>query len=446
MNYAEDEKTIDLKQLLYYVLKRWKQILIFLLVGILLGAGFAMLRGQKTLDDLSADELKSLNLETIRQYNYTLEQYELQKEKEKQSILLQLDPDLVYRTTRSYYLTFPADDLNLFSERYRLILSNADVLDELIAASGLRCDHEAIQEIVYLSFTTLKTSTVWSQLGLTPMNAKVILSVRAPSEEIGEAMLGVLNTHVIALQESLAEESPSFSCKKLADTSELGYDSSVHSEQKEFSESLKAYGDELVTLKKTMTDNDLFYYAWTYTPDKISFSLIRQVIKYAVLAGAVLCILACGWYGVVFLLDDHIKTVQELTDAGLYPIACLQPADAQKQDFVDKLFANPVLPTNSREYLLNACKALCAGKTVLCGDAQDASTAEIMHWLASQMDGFCAMDLLTRDENGPIAVKESEGAIFFVRLWKTTVSQLRRELDIVKKTDKPVKGIVVLRN
>lgn len=138
--------------------------------------------------------------------------------------------------------------------------------------------------------------------------------------------------------------------------------------------------------------------------------------------------------------------MQDLTDGGLYPIACLQPADAQKQDFVDKLFANHAIPTNSREYLLNACKALCTGKTVLCGDAQDASTAEIMHWLASQMDELSAMDLLAKDENGPIAVKESEGAIIFVRLWKTTASQLRRELDIVKKTDKPVKGIVVLRD
>lgn len=43
MNYAEDEKTIDLKQLLYYVLKRWKKILIFLLIGVLLGTGIAVL-------------------------------------------------------------------------------------------------------------------------------------------------------------------------------------------------------------------------------------------------------------------------------------------------------------------------------------------------------------------------------------------------------------------
>lgn len=446
MNYAEDEKTIDLKQLLYYVLKRWKKILIFLLIGVLLGAGIAVLRGQKILDDLSSDEIKGLNLEKIRQYNHILELYELQKEKEEKSVLLQMDPNLVYQTSRSYYLTLSADDVNLISERYYLILSDTDVLDELIAASGLSCDHQAIQEIVRLYFSTLKTSTVWTQFGLKPVNAKVTLGVRAPSEEIGEALLGVLDAHVMTLQESLAKEYLRFSYEKLADNSEFGYDSSVRSAQEDFFETLKTYGNELVALKKDLTDNDLFYYAWTYTPDEIEFSLLKQIIKYAVLVGAVLCVLACGWYGVVFLLDDHIKTVQELADGGLYPIACLQPGDAKKLDFVDKLFANHAIPTNSREYLLNACKALCTGRIVLCGDAQDASTAEIIHWLASQMDGLCAMDLLTRDENGPIAVRESEGAILFIRLWKTTASQLQRELDIVKKTDKPVKGIVVLRD
>jgi len=49
MNYVEEEKTIDLKQLLYYVLKHWKTILIFLMVGILAGVGFGLFSGQKRL-------------------------------------------------------------------------------------------------------------------------------------------------------------------------------------------------------------------------------------------------------------------------------------------------------------------------------------------------------------------------------------------------------------
>ena len=60
MNYAEDEKTLDLKQMFYYVLKRWKQIFLFLLIGVLLGCGFSLMTGQKTLDDFSADDIEKL--------------------------------------------------------------------------------------------------------------------------------------------------------------------------------------------------------------------------------------------------------------------------------------------------------------------------------------------------------------------------------------------------
>ena len=155
--------------------------------------------------------------------------------------------------------------------------------------------------------------------------------------------------------------------------------------------------------------------------------------------------MACGCYGVLFLLDDHIKTAHEVIDYGLYTIACLQTSE-QKQDFVDKLFASGKLPTNSNEYLLNAMRALCTGNTVLCGDKQDVKAVEVMNWLASQMDELSVADTLAKDERGLMTVKESEGAILFIRLWKTTAFDLKRELYIMKQLNKPVKGVVVLRS
>ena len=155
--------------------------------------------------------------------------------------------------------------------------------------------------------------------------------------------------------------------------------------------------------------------------------------------------MACGCYGVLFLLDDHIKTAHEVIDYGLYTIACLQTGDMKKQDFVDKLFASGKLPTNSNEYLLNALRALCTGKTVLCGNKQDTQAVEVMNWLSSQMDELCVTDMLAKDENGLITAKESDGAILFIRLWKTTSFDLKRELYVMKQIEKPVKGVVVLR-
>lgn len=445
MNYAEDEKTIDLKQLLYYVLKRWKQIFIFLMIGALLGSGFSLLRGQKTLDDLSDDDIKELNMEYILQYNRVQELYELQKETNAKSIILQMDPNQVYRTSRTYYMTVPISDVNLISDRFYMIASDSNVLDELIEASGYDCDHRVIKELFGLSFSTIGSPTVWGQYGLTPLHAKVSISAMGPNEEIGEAILKVLDTHVLALQKTLSSEYSNFEYSLLDDNNQFGYDSGVRSSQESATNTLKTYENEIVGLEEKLTGDDKFYYAWTYKPEEIEFSLLKQTIKFAILFGALFCMMACGCYGVLFLLDDHIKTAHEVIDYGLYTIACLHTGDVKKQDFVDKMFANGKLPTNSKEYLLNALRALCTGKTVLCGDKQDVQAVEVMNWLSSQMDELCVTDMLAKDEKGLITAKESNGAILFIRLWKTTAFDLKRELYVMKQIEKPVKGVVILR-
>ena len=213
-------------------------------------------------------------------------------------------------------------------------------------------------------------------------------------------------------------------------------------------ETLKAHKDKIINAEKQLTADEKLYYTWTYNPDELEFSLVdllKPAIKYAVLFGALFCVMACVCYGVLFLLDDHIKTAHEVTDYGLYTIACLHTGDVKKQDFIDKMFSGGKLPTNSKEYLLNALRALCTGKTVLCGNKQDTQAVEVMNWLASQMDDLCVTDMLAKDENGLITAKESEGAILFIRLWETTAFDLKRELYVMKQIDKPVKGVVVLR-
>ena len=45
-----------------------------------------------------------------------------------------------------------------------------------------------------------------------------------------------------------------------------------------------------------------------------------------------------------------------------------------------------------------------------------------------------------------IAAKESEGAVLFIRLWQTTLFDLKRELFVIKQLGKTVKGVVVLQN
>lgn len=447
MNYAEAEKTINLKFLLFFVLKRWKKIFIFLMIGILLGSGFALIRGKKTVDDLDMD---NLNMEQIVQYEHFSQLYQLQLEKEASSVILRMDPNAVYSASRVFYITVPAEKAELFRQKYSLMISDTDVLQKLIDVSGLECDERAIKEIVSVSASTIMSSTLWGQLGFIPAYVKVTLSVVAPSEETEKALLNALDEQLMIMNERFAEIYEGFACEMLADSRQFGFDVTVGSAQASAADLMKDYASELVKLEEEMSDDDLFYYSQVHAPEekldeeKELISKIKRVIKYAIMFGALFCVLTVGWYGIQFLLDDHIKTAHEVREYGLYTIACLESGETKKT-LIDKLFAGDNLPANSKEYLLNALKALCHGNMVLCGDIHDGETAETMNWLASQMDELCVTDRLACDEKGLLTAKESEGAILFVRLWKTTTFDLKRELYVLRQIDKPVKGVVVLR-
>lgn len=445
MNYAADEKTIDLKQLIYYVAKRWKTIFIFLIIGALLGGAFSLVRGQKTLDDLDDDALKELNMEKIVQYASYQELYDLEVEYQQESLILAMDPNAVYNTSRTFYLTLPLEYVNQIADQYYKILSSVDNLQSLIDISGLDCSQRAIKELVGLSFSRVSSTTPWGDWGFTPVHAKLSISAQASTEELGETLLNALNDFVDVLNEQLAAQYSSFTCELLNEYHDFGFDSGIRDAQDSATARLGSYANQLLALDEELTDDDMFYYVWTYNADEIEFSLLKQTIKYAILIGALFCIMAVGCYGVLFLLDDHIKTAHELHDYGLYTIACLKAGDAKKEDWVDRLFAGGKLPENSRNYLLNALKTLCAGQTVIAGDLNDAQTSELMNWLASNMDNLAVTDKLACDEKGLMTAKDSEGAVLFVRLWKTTAFDLNRELYVLRQIERPVKGVVVLR-
>lgn len=447
MNHEDTEKIIDIKMLIFFILKRWKRIFACLLAGVLLGSCFAVLKGRKTVEDFNTSKL---NMEQIVQYEHYQQLYRQQLATEAASVMQQMNPNEVYFAQQVFFLTMPANWADLIRQKYALLLSDVDVVDGLIEASGFGCNEAAIKELVTVQMTVNEPATLMAQSGFVPATGKFTVNVLAPTQESGDAMLELLYEAIEAMNKEMAERFDGFDAELMAHTYQFGYDEDVQNAQKKAADVLNNYTSTLVKLEKEMSDEDLEYYAEVYGAKhevdeaKELLAMIKRIIKYAIVFGAFACILAVGIYGVRFLLDDHIKTAHEVHEYGLYTIACLQPS-ASKITFMDKLFAGGNLPVNSKEYLLNAMKALGCGNMVLSGDIHDQETAETMNWLASQMEDLQVVDRLACDESGLLTAKESDGAILFVRLWKTTAFDLKRELYVLRQIDKPVKGVVVLK-
>ncbi len=150
-NMYEDEMEIDLIDLMFYLMRQWKTLIVAIVIGALVGGGIYVVKKRsydqsampvqeteeekEALDDYVVDPDVKANMELAYQYRQL---YWKQLEYNQKSVIMQLDPNAVYTGELKYYMT-AGDDTGLISILYQNILGNRDLLTELQEVSQLDC-------------------------------------------------------------------------------------------------------------------------------------------------------------------------------------------------------------------------------------------------------------------------------------------------------------------
>ena len=171
------------------------------------------------------------------------------------------------------------------------------------------------------------------------------------------------------------------------------------------------------------------------------FSIRRTLLG----AFAALFLILC-WYGLRFILDKRIKGVDELKS--LYRLNVIGSLDNhQPQSGIDGLidkieYRNEV--TNDKEYIAEVVKSLDFGSMLLAGDRTDEDVVGIMDWIATQ-DSRCSVSgFLIKDNDAPNKAKACDGIILFVHLWKTTSTELIHELEMHRSLGRKIIGVITI--
>ena len=129
--------------------------------------------------------------------------------RQKESIYMNMDPGAVYMADKSYYVAAQERDLNRLGLAISSILQKQDVYDQIWAETGLTCSQRCLAELMSIWFTETEKKAI--QLNDDNSNdGRIYISVSAPSEEIGEEILAVLDAQVQAV------------CAQVAQTAENG--------------------------------------------------------------------------------------------------------------------------------------------------------------------------------------------------------------------------------
>lgn len=433
----EGEEEIDLVQMMRYILQKWKILLLAGVVGLLVGGALGAMKTEKEPAQMDIDDL---NIDQIQQYASYHQLYEDEVARQRESIYMNMDPEAVYMADKSYYVAAQESDLNRISLAIGSILQKQDVYDQVREKTGLTCSQRSLSELMSVWFTETEKKAI--QLNDDNSNdGRIYISVSAPSEEIGEAILAVLDEQVQAVCAQIARTAEGgMIYEAMTQTGRTGYNGGVVSARQNGTNQLASYLSTLSSIEKDLTDDDKAYYAQVY---KGEWKPKNKMLKWAVLGGFAFFVLAGGWYVLAFLLDGSVKGTDELEERyGLHLLARVEPEGAAKKNLrgLDKLFAEKPL-YNDGAYLSAALSAAGVSGLVLSGDLANAQIAQTMK-AAAQAGGYKVCDRFAVDAQA--VADKTDGVVLFIQPWVTKNAQVLRELEICEFNGLPVLGFVAV--
>lgn len=432
-----EKEEIDLVQMIQYVLQKWKILLLAGVVGLLLGGAFGAIKTRKQPAQMDIDDL---NIDQIQQYVSYHQFYEDEMTRQAESIYMNMNPEAVYMANKNYYVAAQESDLNRIGLAIGSIFQKQEVYDQVREKTGLTCSQRYLSELMSVWFTETEKRAI--QLSDDNSNdGKIYISVSAPSEEIGDAILTVLDAQVQAICAQIAQTAEGgMTYEAMTQTSRTGYNGGVVSARENGTNQLASYLSTLSSIEKDLTDDDKAYYEQVYT-DK--WKPKNKMLKWAVLGGFVFFVLAGGWYVLAFLLDGSVKGTDELEDRyGLHLLARVEPEGAAKKNLrgLDKLFAEKP-QYNDGAYLSAALSATGISGLVLSGDLANAQIAQTMK-TAAQARGYKVCDRFEVDAQA--VADKMDGVVLFIQPWVTKKAQVLRELEICDFNGLPVIGFVAV--
>lgn len=432
-----EKEEIDLVQMIQYVLQKWKILLLAGVVGLLLGGAFGAM---KTGKEPAQMDINDLNADQIQQYANYHQFYEDEVARQKESIYMNMDPEAVYMANKKYYIAAQESDLNRLGLAIGSILQKQDVYDQVWEKTGLTCSQRCLAELMSIWFTETEKKAI--QLSDDRSNdGRIYISVSAPSEEIGEEILAVLDAQVQAVCAQIAQTAEGgMTYEAMTQTGRTGYNGDVVSARLNGADRLAAYLETLSKIEKDLTDDDKAYYEQVYEEE---WKPKNKILKWAVLGGFAFFVLAGGWFALAFLLDGSVKGTDELEDRyGLHLLARVEPEGAAKKNLrgLDKLFAEKP-QYNDGAYLSAALSATGISGLVLSGDLANAQIAQTMK-TAAQAGGYKVCDRFDADVQA--VADKMDGVVLFIQPWVTKKAQVLRELEICDFNGLPVIGFVAV--
>lgn len=454
------EQEIDLKDLMFAVLRKWRLILAAAVLFAVLLGGFKAAKGLGQMrDEAYVAENQKVYEESLKQYETAKSRLEKeidnietnirdQQDYRENSILMNINPYDVYVETASYYVETDYVILPGMSYQnpntsssilkgYMSIAQNGEMYNYVLGKMKDSMNLRYLKELVTIEADYDNCMLDIRVLGDTKERASEVMSyIRESIENSGEMMTAAIGKHSI----NVVDES-----------SFVSVDLELDQKQKEFSATMDQLDTSLA--EKTEELKALEEPANTLVN---SASVMKSGVKYGILGGVLGAFLVVFFVCVAFLMSDRLVSARELKRR--YGVPVLGVFGRQEKGafaFVDRFINRlengrdqemeesqlfEVAAANAENHMENIREVL------LVGTVDEAMLEMVRKGLADNMQGISLTvgGNLGRSAGAIRKVPGCDGVILVEKRNVSGFASIEQELDVVRSLEKPVIGCMIL--
>lgn len=464
------EIEVNLIDMMFYLLMQWKSLVIIAVIGALLGTGIYMIKKPQETEgsvsesieeveekyDLDADVKENMELA------YTYRQlYASQLKYNKNSILMQMDPNSVYKGSLEYYVSADSNT-RLFGEFFQNILDDNNFLEEVKSAGDLECDLQFVQELLNCSLSQDDYQVVnISENSSEAHNIVISYSVLYTDKAACKKMLKAISDNVSSLILNLQEQYGEFEIVKTNDTVQMSISTDILNKQKSNADTINNYLSNITKIESAFDEKDLEYYETVYLSREIEDeeklmeanpstpeSSPKDVIKWLIVGMFLACVCWGIYYIAKYLLDTHLKGAWELPKTyGIQLFGRVEAMNGKEKGitgFISRMNQKRKGQADTVEYITASLKSMNIGEVLLCFNHDVIELQQLSDRFLERCNNIIVGDMLHQDCDTLEKAKGVDGVILAVAVGKTDHKEIERELNVCNLQNIPVIGAVVL--
>ena len=353
-----EERTIDLKELLKYVALKWRMIIVLTIIFAVLADGYAALKSYSYVKELEQNEQSfdfsqyedRLTAKEIQEVRNAVENYNLYKEKylnyksyNENSIKMKIDATEAPTQEIVYEIRGNKSDIVNISDAYTTIFPNDDVCEKILEKTQWDTDISYIKELISLTNTHMNNIAVNGQ-GISEIvenvpdeNKAILISIKvlADNEENCKVMAEIIEESLVTVTTDLQEQFGDFSIKKISDEYGVEINGDLLDAQQNNINEMNDCNNAMNALDDVLSEDQRIYFNALINENILSegksennaVTVSEEIpgvqyinIKYLIVGAIIGCFIACFYAICRFFLDKHLVSKSYIIDDLKYPL------------------------------------------------------------------------------------------------------------------------------